>query len=315
MDHKQHEVIAKWERRWLSGSALMSLGFVIFIAISLALEGTHIAQTTSRTTPDKLTSHELFAQPGVTALGPGRYQVATVAQAFVFTPSEIILPIGAQVDFYLTARDVLHGYQIEDTNINVEAIPGEISYFQYTFDKAGDYRLTCNEYCGISHQNMMGNIKVVSAAEFSSAVQDRQNEALALAQDGKLGEAVYAANCQSCHQANGQGLTGAFPPLEGHTAELYNAEGGRDYLANLLLYGLQGTIRVSGTNYNGVMPAWAQLSDEDLAETLNYILRSWGNDALLSNFSDYTAQDINALRGQDISANDIYQLRQSKGLE
>lgn len=315
MEHKQHETIAKWERRWLSGSALMSLTFVIFIAISLASEGTHIAETSSRTTPEKLTSHELFSNPGVTSLGPGRFQIATVAQAFSFTPSEVILPVGAEVDFYLTSKDVLHGYQIANTNINVEAIPGEISYFNYTFKKVGDYRLSCNEYCGISHQNMLGNIKIVSASEFAESVQARQEEALALAQDGNAGEAVYAANCQACHQANGEGLTGAFPPLTEHTATLYNNEGGRDYLANLLVYGLQGQITALDSSYNGVMPAWAQLSDDDLAATLNYTLTSWGNDGLTTDFSDYTAEDIAAVRGQELSAQDIHDLRQSLGLE
>ena len=315
MEHKQHEVIAKWERRWLSASALMTLTFVIFIAISLALEGTHIAQVSSRAAPETLTSHELFASPGVTSLGPGRFQLAIVAQAFAFTPSEVTLPVGADVDFYMTSRDVLHGYQLANTNINVEAIPGEISFFKYTFDKPGEYRLTCNEYCGISHQNMMGMIKVVSASEYAAEVQNRQAETLAASTAGNAGEAVYAANCQSCHQATGEGLAGAFPTLVGPMPDLYNIEGGRDYLANLMLYGLQGAIEVDGNNYNGIMPAWTQLSDGDLADVLNYTLNSWGNADLLSDFSDYTAEDIAAVRGSELSANDVYELRQGLGLE
>lgn len=315
MEHKQHETIAKWERRWMSVSGLMSLSFVILIAIALALEGTHIAQRSSRTTPDKLSSHELFAKPGITALGPGRFQVAVLAQAFSFSPSEIIVPVGSEIDFYMTAKDVLHGFQIENTTINVEAVPGEISYWKYTFNKPGEYRISCNEYCGISHQNMLGKIIVASASEYADTVAKREAEALAMAQTGDLGQAIYTANCASCHQANGQGLAGVFPPLEGHMASLYNAQGGRDYLMDLLLYGLQGAIEIDSASYNGVMPAWAQLSDSDLAAILNYALTSWTNDALLQDFRPYSAEELMAKRGQALTANDIYVLRQSLGLE
>ncbi len=315
MEHNQHEVIAKWERRWLSASGLMSLSFVIFIAISLALEGTHIAQTTSRTTPDKLSSHALFANPGVTALGPGKFQVAAMAQMFNFIPAEIRLPVGAEVDFYLTSRDVLHGFQLENTNVNVEAIPGEISHFKYTFDKPGEYRISCNEYCGISHQNMVGKVVILSSAEFAQDAANRQADALTLAQSGNAGEAVFNANCASCHQATGLGLAAVFPPLVGHLPSVYNADGGRDYLVDTVLYGMQGQIKVDGASYNSVMPAWAQLSDDDLAAALNYALTAWGNDALLSNFTEYSPEEIAAKRGQSRTAADNYELRQSLGLE
>jgi cytochrome c oxidase subunit II len=297
-----HEAIAKWERRWLSASGVLSLLFILLIAYSLAVEGAHIAQQTTRTTPDRLLENPLFASPGVRALGPGRYQVAAVAQAFNFMPEVIRLPVGAEVEFYLTSRDVLHGYQIENTTINVEVIPGEVSRFFYTFTQPGEYRVTCNQYCGIGHHNMMGKIIVVPTSQVVEPLS---------AAEVHPGEAVYQANCASCHQANGQGLAGAFPPLEGHAASLFNADGGREYLINLLLYGLQGQITADGGSYNGVMPAWGQLSDQQLADTLNYILSAWGNDARVSAEPDYQASDFAEKRGQDLSSNDIYRQRQA----
>ena len=326
MDHKQHETIAKWERRWLAGAALMSLMFIILIALSLALEGTHIAQRSSRTTPEALSNHSLFATPGVTALGPNKYQLTGVAQAFTFIPSEVTLPVGAEVDFYLTSKDVLHGYQLENTTVNVETIPGEISYFKYTFDKLGDYRLSCNEYCGIGHHNMLGKIRIVSASEFAEEARQREAEASAALATGLSGEALYNSNCASCHQANGMGLTGAFPPLTPHAAFSYLQTDDRSYLAKVLLYGLQGQVEVltdadpgnlEGTfeTYNGVMPAWSQLGDAELAAILNYILTSWDNAQYFSSFQPYTVEDIAAERGQALSADDMLSLRQSLGLK
>lgn len=300
MDHRSHEAIAKWERRWLSASGLLSLTFVILIAYTLATEGGHIAQVSTRTTPDQLATNPVFSTPGVTMLAPGKFQVAAVAQAFAFNPSEITLPVGAEVDFYLTARDVIHGYQIYNTNVNVEVLPGEISYLKYTFDKPGEYRIFCNEYCGISHQNMLGVIKVVSASEFARAN--------ATTSQISQGQRVYNTNCAACHQANGEGVAGAFPPLAGHAVDLYEA-GGREYLATVLLHGLQGGIDVNGTTYNGVMPAWQQLSNEDIAEVLNHILTTWGTPA---DFTPYQAADLEPIRTQALSATDVLSLRPTR---
>ena len=66
---------------------------------------------------------------------------------------------------------------------------------------------------------------------------------LALAQAD--GAKIYA-QCAGCHQQNGQGIPGAFPPLAGHVAEILAKEGGREYLILVLLYGLQGQIEVKG---------------------------------------------------------------------
>ena len=124
----------------------------------------------------------------------------------------------------------------------------------------------------------------------------------------QLGETTYA-NCVACHQQNGQGIVGAFPPLAGHINELYNAPGGRKYIINVVLYGLQGEIDVLGQSYNGLMAAWPQLSDEEVAATLNHELTSWGNDALLEDFSPILPEEVAAERGNALSSAQVLELR------
>ena len=315
MKHEQHEAIARWERRWLNAAGLLLAMFVILVAYSLATEGGHIAQRSGRTTPEQLTSLELFAEPGVkiTDFGAGQpteAQVTVVAQSFSFTPAEIVLPVGAVTTFYLTSRDTLHGFQVQDTNINVALIPGEISTLTYTFDKPGVYRTTCNEYCGGGHHNMMGTVRVVYPSEIAAATGASAADGGGAAATEAVGESVYTTNCASCHQANGQGLAGAFPPLAGHAAELLQAD--RSYLPKVLLYGLEGEISVGGNVYNGQMPAWSQLSDEEIAGTLNYILSEW--DDLAAPPEPYTAEEIAPFRDEPLSTEDVYALRQSLGL-
>lgn len=125
----------------------------------------------------------------------------------------------------------------------------------------------------------------------------------------QLGNTTYTQNCASCHQANGQGIPGAFPPLAGHVPNLYNADGGREYIIKVVLYGLQGQIEVNGMNYNGVMTAWGQLSDDQIAATLNHELTSWGNDQMLSNFRPIMPDEVAALRGLGLTGQQVHATR------
>ncbi len=120
------------------------------------------------------------------------------------------------------------------------------------------------------------------------------------------GAAVYAANCASCHQGEGQGVPGVFPPLAGHTAQLAVAEGGRDYLVHVLLYGVRGEIEVQGTTYDGVMPAWAHLSDAQLAAVLNHLIALDGDGA---DVEEFTPDSIAEHRGEGLSAQDVLEAR------
>jgi cytochrome c oxidase subunit 2 len=76
------------------------------------------------------------------------------------TVNQIKLPRGAVVDFYITSRDVMHGYHIDKTLVNLMAIPGAVTYSRVKFDRAGEYQIICHEYCGLGHQNMAGQVIV-----------------------------------------------------------------------------------------------------------------------------------------------------------
>jgi cbb3-type cytochrome c oxidase subunit III len=90
------------------------------------------------------------------------------------------------------------------------------------------------------------------------------------------GKALYSANCTSCHQANGQGLPGTFPPL----AKNPYVTGDASKVIHTVKDGLNGSIKVNGKTYNGQMPAWkSQLSNADIAAVITYIRSAWGNKA------------------------------------
>ncbi|MDR9418625.1 c-type cytochrome [Gracilimonas sp.] len=91
----------------------------------------------------------------------------------------------------------------------------------------------------------------------------------------ELGESIYGRVCSTCHQANGEGVEGAFPTLVG--TDYVNGNVGR--FAGIIIHGLYGEIEVNGVTYNGNMPAWGeQISDEEVAAVMTYVRNSFGND-------------------------------------
>jgi cytochrome c oxidase cbb3-type subunit 2 len=94
--------------------------------------------------------------------------------------------------------------------------------------------------------------------------------------DVDKGKQLFTANCSACHQATGEGVPGAFPPLKGNAA-VDNAD--PTLHLDTILHGAQGVV-VGGVKYTSAMPPFAgQLNDEDIANIANYERTSWGNHA------------------------------------
>jgi mono/diheme cytochrome c family protein len=96
---------------------------------------------------------------------------------------------------------------------------------------------------------------------------------------------LYQTYCIGCHQAEGQGIPGTFPPLAKS-----------DYLADKLravhavVDGLTEPIEVNGQRYHGVMPPMGHLKDEEIADILTYVRQSWGNEGDAVSASDVAGE-------------------------
>src|SRR5438046_4292134 len=103
------------------------------------------------------------------------------------------------------------------------------------------------------------------------------------------GKKVFSANCQTCHQANGQGVPGQYPPLAGSEF----TTGGSRRMGMIVLKGLQGPVKVKGQQYGtAVMQPWDKtLTDKQIADVMTYERSEWGNSA-----SPLTPEQIAALR-------------------
>jgi len=112
------------------------------------------------------------------------------------------------------------------------------------------------------------NLNAVTKATASSA-----SGTLSLQDQIHAGEALFAGTCSVCHQANGAGLPGVFPPLA--KSDYLNADPKR--AMDVVLRGLTGKLKVNGADYDSVMPPMNQLNDDEVANILTYVLNSWGN--------------------------------------
>jgi mono/diheme cytochrome c family protein len=101
----------------------------------------------------------------------------------------------------------------------------------------------------------------------ASGVDVHRAEALtgAAAEQFARGEALYRTHCSGCHQLNGQGLAGAFPPLAGSDYLLAD----RRRAIETVVLGRSGPITVNGVGYNGVMPGMGYLADPDVADIVS----------------------------------------------
>jgi nitrite reductase (NO-forming) len=116
------------------------------------------------------------------------------------------------------------------------------------------------------------NLKAVSVAA-------KANASGTLTQDDQVaaGRQLFTGTCSVCHQANGEGLPGVFPPLAGSSFVAMVEKKDKAKLISIPLRGLTGKIIVNGKEYDSVMPPMTQLTDDEVANILTYVLNSWGN--------------------------------------
>jgi glucose/arabinose dehydrogenase/cytochrome c5 len=103
------------------------------------------------------------------------------------------------------------------------------------------------------------------------------------------GEKIYSLYCGTCHQRDGQGASGRFPPLAGTPW----VTGDKERLISIVLKGLEGRIEVKGESYDNTMPQHSFLKNKEVANVLTYIRKNFGNKA-----SEITPEEVAAVRSK-----------------
>lgn len=146
--------------------AFLTLGGALLVVFALALTwatlgmGMHLPGRGGRLDPAKVQQTPPFDHPGVRQTGPGQYEAVIVGFTWGFLPAEIDVPANAEITFVATSMDVIHGFEVEGTRVNMMLIPGQVSRLTYRFKEPGEHLLICHEYCGLGHQTMHAKVVV-----------------------------------------------------------------------------------------------------------------------------------------------------------
>jgi len=188
----------------------------------------------------------------------------------------VVVPINKKVRLLVTSSDVIHAWWVPELGMKKDAIPGFINEMWFKIDKEGTYRGQCAELCGKDHGFMPIVVVAKTEADYQQWVSEQKGakaaDAAAADRDWSMaelmerGEKVYNSNCAACHQANGEGVPGAFPGLKGSAI----ATGPSAQHLDMVMKGKAGT----------AMAAFAgQLSDVDMAAVVTYERNAWDNNA------------------------------------
>jgi len=189
----------------------------------------------------------------------------------------LVLPVGKTIRFLHTSTDVLHAWWVPAIIHKKDSIPGYVTETWTVIEKEGTYRGQCAENCGTGHAFMPIVVAAVGNEQYGQFIADQKAakaKAAAEAASDKTwtkdelyarGEQTYKTFCMACHQAEGQGLPPAFPPLKGSKI----ATGDLAAHLNIVLNGKSGT----------AMAAWGPtLDDLQIAGVITYERNAFGND-------------------------------------
>ena len=149
-----------YEKIWMWASGLIIVIFIGSIAFTHFNAAIQPPSHVEMIDPETVRTDEEFGEPGVTIREDGSAVVVVQAFMFTFLPQEIRVPRDRPVTFRLTSPDVIHGFEIVQTNANTMVVPGYVSQFTTRFSRSGEYLIVCNEYCGLGHHDMMARLIV-----------------------------------------------------------------------------------------------------------------------------------------------------------
>jgi len=191
----------------------------------------------------------------------------------------LVVPVGKKVRILVTANDVIHSWWVPAFGVKQDAIPGFVRDSWFEVDTPGIYRGQCAELCGKEHGFMPIVVEALPEEQYKTWLAEQQTKnkvvvaaasagaekTYALEELKTEGEKVYGHSCVACHQANGQGVPGAFPALAHGPITTGAIAGHVDIVMN-------------GSKKNPAMAAWkGQLSDLELAAVITYERNAFGN--------------------------------------
>ena len=162
------------EARWgmvVAGSVALIVAATLFAALALHRNP---PSNLERIDPKTLHLTGEFTEGNLgTRFENGQVVARIVMTQFAFVPRCILVPEGQPVTLRLSSPDVIHGILVTGTNVNTMVVPGYVSQVHTVFRTLGNLLMSCHEFCGLGHSQMLARVQVVPTDEFRPDAQGR----------------------------------------------------------------------------------------------------------------------------------------------
>jgi len=222
----------------------------------------------------------------IEARDPDRLQVDVTAQQFAWkfeypeegvTSTELHVPVDRQVEFRMTAIDVIHSFWVPEWRVKKDLVPGLTTHVVATPDREGNYALICTELCGIGHSTMRAPVVVESQESFDQWVSREGagrggagGAAEQPAEEAAAGEAIFTEQgCSGCHALAAAGSTADVGP---NLDEVLPQRSAADIEQSIV----DPDAKLSPGFGQGIMPDefGTSLDDQQLKELVDYLIQS-----------------------------------------
>lgn len=194
------------------------------------------------------------------------------------TVNELVVPVGQPVKLLMSSQDVIHSFYVPAFRIKQDVLPNRYTVAWFEATAVGNYDLFCAEYCGTSHSEMIGKVKVLSNADYLAWIDEA-----AFSGEGMspvdLGQKLYTSKaCITCHTTDGSPGNGpSFMNVFGHTVELDDGttvEADENYIRESILTPRKKIV----AGYQAIMPTYqGLLKDREIDALISYIKSLGGN--------------------------------------
>lgn len=292
--------VAKDEKSWIAIATTVCLMLFVWMVVWHVYGKQNPSSVTYRTTPAEFASlaesfikkNRIGEDNGIPVVMPKPgSSVFILSQMWRWAPV-LILKKGEEYPFHISSKDLTHGFSLQPTNMNFIVYPGYDYVLTFRPNQTGEYKVICNEFCGIGHHQMIGKIWVVeNDAEVEKLQFKRtpkaksENNSAAGAPSAPASEEELAANgesimvlkgCNACHSSDGSKLIG--PTYKGLIGkkEIVIAGGTESEItvdeAYIRKSILEPQAQIVKGFENAVMPP-QQLTDEEIASVISYLRR------------------------------------------
>lgn len=216
--------VSKDEKTWMIITLVLCIALFVWMIMWHIYGKQNPSSTTYRTSTAEFSKlSEAYTRQNMIGLDNGIPVVRPQPNSDVFVLSEMwrwspvmILQKDQSYKFHISSRDVVHGYSIQPVNMNFQVYPGYDYVLEFKPTESGEYKVICNEFCGIGHHGMIGKIVVIESEKdlelygyenlkkAPEPLPENKGEPLSETEMALLGEQVYTLKgCAACHKTDG----------------------------------------------------------------------------------------------------------------